>query len=201
MIPVRDLVRSTRAASAVEFALVLPVLLLLLFGIIDGGRLVWEFNRAEKATQMGARYAAVTDPVLGSGFSDYSFAITDLVPAGSAVPTSEFDTATCTEGSCSCTGGTVCGSVAYDDTAFQAIVGRMALMYPQITAENVEIDYKNVGLGFAGDPNGPDVAPLVTVRLTGLTFQPITTLLFASFTMPDFATSLTGEDLNGTASN
>jgi hypothetical protein len=74
-------------------------------------------------------------------------------------------------------------------------------MYPSITAANVEVEYKNVGLGYSGDPNGPDVAPLVTVRLTGLTFQPITSLLLASFTMPDFATSLTGEDLSGTASN
>jgi Flp pilus assembly protein TadG len=201
MIRLRHICRETRAASAVEFALVLPLLLLLLFGIIDGGRLMWEFNRAEKATQMGARFAAVTNPVLGSGFSDYSFAITDLVPAGSAVPTSEFDNATCTQGSCTCVGGTVCGSVAYDGTAFQAIVDRMATMYPQITAANVRVEYKNVGLGFAGDPNGPDVAPLVTVRLTGLTFRPITTLLFASFAMPDFRASLTGEDLSGTASN
>jgi hypothetical protein len=202
MTRLRDLCRDTRAASAAEFALVLPLLLLLLFGIIDAGRFMWEFNRAEKATQMGVRFAAVTDPVLGSGFSDYSFAISDLVPAGSAVPTSEFDNATCTEGSCSCVGGTVCGSIDYDSIAFQAIVDRMTAMYPQIAADNVEIEYKNVGLGFAGDPNGPDVAPLVTVRLTGLTFQPITTLLFgAAFAMPDFATSLTAEDLNGTDSN
>jgi Flp pilus assembly protein TadG len=201
MIRLHELCHNTRAASAAEFALVLPVLLLLLFGIIDGGRLMWEFNRAEKATQMGARYAVVTDPVLGSGFSDYSFAVSDAVTQGTAVPTANFDTATCTEGSCSCVGGAVCDSVAYDGTAFQAIVDRMATMYPQITAANVEVQYKNVGLGYSGDPNGPDVAPLVTVQLTGLTFQPITTLLFASFTMPDFATSLTGEDLNGTDSN
>jgi Flp pilus assembly protein TadG len=201
MIRLGHIWRENRAASAAEFALVLPLLLLLLFGIIDGGRLMWEFNRAEKATQMGARFAAVTNPVLGSGFSDYSFAITDLVPAGSVVPITDFDNAVCTEGSCTCDGGTVCGSVAYDGTAFQAIVDRMAAMYPQITAANVEIEYKNVGLGFAGDPNGPDVAPLVTVRLTGLKFQPFTTLMFATFNLPDFAASLSGEDLSGTASN
>jgi len=198
----RRLLNSSSGATAAEFALVLPLLLLMIFGIIDAGRYMWEFNRAEKATQMGVRYAAVTDPVLGSGFSDYSFAISDGIAAGSAVPTANFDHATCTQGSCSCVGGTVCGSVAYDGTAFQNIVNRMAAMYPQITAANVQVEYKNVGLGFAGDPNGPDVAPLVTIRLTGLTFQPITTLLFgAAFNMPDFRASLTGEDLNGTASN
>lgn len=202
MIRLRHLCRDSRAASAAEFALVLPLLLLLLFGIIDGGRLMWDFNRAEKATQMGARFAAVTDPILGSGFSDYSFAVSDAVTQGTAVPTANFDTATCTAGACSCVGGAVCGSVAYDGTAFQAVVDRMAAIYPQITAANVAVDYKNVGLGYSGDPNGPDVAPLVTVRLTNLTFQPITTVLFGlNFSMPDFATSLTGEDLNGTDSN
>jgi hypothetical protein len=40
------------------------------------------------------------------------------------------------------------------------------------------------------------------VKLTGLTFQPITCLVFAcSITMPDFRASLTAEDLSGTKSN
>ena len=60
------LIRDERGASAAEFALVLPLLLLLLFGIIDAGRLAWEFNRAEKATQVGARVAVVTDPIPGA---------------------------------------------------------------------------------------------------------------------------------------
>ena len=60
---VRRLLNSEGAASAAEFALVLPLLLLLLFGIIDAGRFMWECNRAEKATQMGVRFAVVTDPV------------------------------------------------------------------------------------------------------------------------------------------
>jgi hypothetical protein len=72
----------------------------------------------------------------------------------------------------------------------------MAAMYPPITVNNVTIDYRNVGLGFSGNPDGPDVAPLVTVRLTGMQFTPITTLLFGapSLPMPDFRAALTLED-------
>jgi hypothetical protein len=202
MTVVRRLLRDDVGASAAEFALVLPLLLLLLFGIIDAGRFMWEYNRAEKATQMGARFAAVADPPLGSGFSDYSFSISDGIAAGSAVPVANFDSATCTQASCTCVGGTVCGSVAYDSTAFQDIVDRMSAMYPQIAAGNVSVEYKNIGLGFAGDPNGPDVAPLITVRLTGLVFHPITCLMFAcTISMPDFRAALTAEDLSGTVSN
>jgi hypothetical protein len=202
MTAIRKLLRSTGGASAAEFALVLPLLLLLLFGIIDAGRFMWEYNRAEKATQMGVRFAAATDPVLGSGFSNYSFAVNDGIVQGSAVPAANFSSATCTEGSCTCTGGNVCDAVDYDPDAFQRITDRMAAMYPQIGVSNVSIEYKNVGLGFSGDPNGPDVAPLITVRLTDLVFHPITCLMFAcSIAMPDFGASLTAEDLSGTISN
>lgn len=205
MIGVRDLLRNESASSAAEFALVLPLLLLLLFGIIDAGRFMWEYNRAEKATQMGVRFAAVTDPVLGSGFSNYSFSINDGIAQGSPVPTANFDSATCIQGSCSCVGGTICGSVAYDATAFQDIVNRMSAMYPQIAPANVQVAYKNVGIGFAGDPNGPDVSPLVTVKFRDdnpLVFHPITCMIFAcSISMPDFRASLTGEDLAGSTSN
>ena len=56
------LLRDRSAASAAEFALVLPLLIVFLLGIIDAGRFMWEYNEAEKATQMGARYAVVADP-------------------------------------------------------------------------------------------------------------------------------------------
>jgi hypothetical protein len=96
----------------------------------------------------------------------------------------------------------MCGSIGYNGTAFQNIVTRMALMYPPITASNVRVTYKNVGLGFAGDPDGPDVSTLVTVRLTGLDFHPITCLVFAcTIPMPDFRASLTLEDASGSVSN
>jgi len=78
----------------------------------------------------------------------------------------------------------------------------MHAMYPSITAANVQIEYKNIGLGFAGNPDGPDVSPLVTVKLTGLDFHPVTCLVFAcSITMPDFRAALTLEDASGTVSN
>ena len=196
------LLRSERAASAAEFALVLPLFLLLLFGIVDSGRFMWEYNQAEKATQMGVRYAVVTDPVL-NGLYNYSFSISGGIPQGSAVPTSSFDTATCDNSTCSCApGGGFCSATSRNATAFTNIVTRMSYMYPQIAASNVQIQYKNVGLGFAGDPDGPDVSPLVTVSLTGLQFHPITCLVFAcSINMPDFRAGLTLEDATGTESN
>ena len=46
---------------AVEVALVMPLLCLLLFGIVEMGRLLWTWNAAVEATRLGARLAVVCD--------------------------------------------------------------------------------------------------------------------------------------------
>lgn len=194
--------RDRDGASAAEFAMILPLLLLFLFGIIDAGRLMWTWNRAEQATQAGARYAVATN-MLPSGLATYDFAVDGGLPQGTAIPTSAFGGVTCTSGGCTCSTGTTCPPLgAFNGTDFDLIVQRMQIFLPEIQAANVRVDYVNSGLGFAGDPNAPDVAPNVTVSLTGLDFAPITTLMFgASVPMPDFHSSLTLEDGSGRRSN
>ncbi len=76
------------------------------------------------------------------------------------------------------------------------IVTRMQTMKPDITAANVRIDYSGSGLGFAGDPNGMEIAPLVTVRLTGMQFVPLTGFMFATLNMPGFSTTMPAEDFS-----
>jgi Flp pilus assembly protein TadG len=46
---------------AIEFALVAPLLCLLLFGVVEMGRLLWTWNAAVEATRLGARLAVVCD--------------------------------------------------------------------------------------------------------------------------------------------
>lgn len=188
------LMRDCRGASAAEFAMVLPLLLIFLLGIVDIGRLMWTWNRAEKATQMGVRYAIVTNFVPAT-LATQNFALSNGVPGGDPVPTSVFDSTTCDNVGCS-------NGWGYDSTAFANIVARMNAMMPEITAADVVIDYQNVGLGYAGDPHGPDVAPLITVRLRNLDFEPIMFTLFgATINLPSFRAALTAEDGVGTVSN
>lgn len=197
--------RSTGAGPAAEFALVLPLILIFLLGIIDVGRFAWEVNRAEKATQTGARWAAATD-IIASGLAGYSFATgVDLIPSGTAVPESAFPGISCssngTTATCTCL-GTCNFPTTADNAAFTALIDRMAEIKPDIGAANVIVEYRNSGLGFAGDPNGPDVAPIISVRLRDLDFVPLTLLLFSgTIDLPDFSYSLTMEDGDGGWSN
>lgn len=49
-------------ASLVEFAMLMPFLLLLILGIVEFGFLLGESNEVRHATREGARYAAVSNP-------------------------------------------------------------------------------------------------------------------------------------------
>jgi hypothetical protein len=51
----------------VEFTIVLPVLLLLLFGVTEMGRAIVRYNTLTKAVQDGARYAAAWAPLGTTG--------------------------------------------------------------------------------------------------------------------------------------
>lgn len=202
---IRHLSSDRTAATAAEFAMVLPLLILFLFGTIDVGRLMWEWNRAEKATQMGVRYAVVTDFV-PSGLATKDFTLSGATQ-GSPVKSSLFPGVTCTgtgsTANCTCKGGSCAAfSLTGNSGAFNNIVARMNLIYPRITAQNVVVDYDPAELGFAGNPYGPDVAPIVTVRLQNMTFQPIVSQIFgATFNMGSFPSSLTVEDGVGNVSN
>jgi hypothetical protein len=205
----------TSGASAAEFALVLPLFMILLFGIIDGARFVWESNKAEKATQVGARVAVVTN-VLSSGLRDEDYAgqtaggIT--IGAGDKIPAEALGSIKCTSTGCACETAPCPSNLGtLDTTTFNdVLVERMRQIHPAIQPDNVEVRYSGSGFGFAGTASTGggggateqmEISPLVTVTLVGLEFRPITSLLFASISMPAFATTLLAEDGVGAVSN
>jgi hypothetical protein len=195
----RSMLFDRRAASAAEFALVLPLLLLLMFGIIDAGRWMWTYNRAEKATQVGARFAVVAYPVTDGIESSY-IGVNGLTQ-GDLIPASDFGRITCDNSSCSCAVSPCPALGTFSQDNFHHIVDRMKLLLPDIDYSNVSVEYSSSGLGYAGNPNGADLSPLVTVKLQDLQFTPITTLLFTTLSMPTFTTTLSAEDLTGSQSN
>ncbi len=62
-----------RGAALVEFAILAPLLILLLMGIIEFGWIFGQFNQIRHAAQEGARWGAVSRPdVDSSGAMDWS---------------------------------------------------------------------------------------------------------------------------------
>jgi len=233
----RDILASDRAASSAEFALVLPLFLILIFGIIDAGRFAWEYNKAEKATQVGARVAIVTN-VLSAELRDEGYAgqtegvddpdtvKVEKIGAGDRIPAGALGTLKCTSGGCTCE-TTPCPSgvgTVDSDTFNNTLVARMKAISPTIEAANVEVRYSGSGFGFAGSASGGgggggggagggggggggatepmEISPLITVTLQGMTFHPVTCLVFlCELPLPKIATTLTAEDASGAFSN
>ncbi len=195
--PARRLLRDRRGTSSVEFSLVCLLFFMMVLGVIDFSRAMWEWNAASKATHWGVRYAVVNDMVSIklAGFSG----VLAGVAAGSSVTAAEVttalgtDTFTCNNAGCNGDGT----AASFDADAFDLIVAEVQKIYDRIRAENVVVEYRHVGLGFSGDPTSPDLHPLVTVRLRNMTFDFVTPGLAGLWplSMPDFTASMTGEDL------
>lgn len=211
----RHIFYDQRGASAVEFALIVPVMILFLLGIIDVGRFIWNTNELEKAVQIGTRWAVATD-YLPEGLETYSYAISGGVPQGEVVPQSKFTRLRCTSAGCVCEGIDSDGDGSIDispdcgvsksgtnviPAAFNNLVGRMNQIYAGIGNENVEVTYDWSGLGYSGDPFGSDVDPLVTVTIKDVDFRPIFLAGIFNFGLPDLSYTLTMEDGVGDFSN
>jgi len=195
----------------VEFAVLLPVIILIVFGSVDLLYAFYQWNAAAKAVAVGARIAAVSDPV-AAGLNTLS---NRAVLSGVATLRGQMPsfTVTCNgeTGTCFCD-GTCLGMAgnSYDASAMNRIVfGRGSLgcddatslyttgmcdVLSSIRPANVVVVYRQTGLGFAGRPGGP--APTITVSLQNMTFQFFfLQALGIHIAIPAMTTTITAEDL------
>ena len=85
--------RSGRSgATALEYAIILPVLLLFFLGIIDTGRLLWTYATIYRAAEAAARCAAVNTAACGTASQIQSDAVTEAW--GLNLPASTFTVST-----------------------------------------------------------------------------------------------------------
>ena len=66
--------RNSSASVAVEFALLLPVYIAFMFGIIEFGRMIWIRNTMEFAAETAARYGAITSGATDATVAAYATA-------------------------------------------------------------------------------------------------------------------------------
>ncbi len=155
----RRLHRDDRGTALVELCIVIPLFLLLVFAIIDYGRLYWHTTTAQKAMQKAARLATVGPPLCGALPDTHE--ISASAPAG-------------TKFGVLCRSGGVCSTPALPapcgldtSTPYGARVwDNIERLLPPGTdpATNVQITYSHdTRLGFLGGPYTPMVtAELVT---------------------------------------
>lgn len=142
--------RCRRGALAMEFALVLPLLLTVTLGTLELGVIVFNYHTASEATRRAARQAAIQDPI--PDLEDLSSA--DIV--------------------CTSSGGSVsCGGTTVDSAdSFTAIVTSAQATTSWVDSDNITVTYSDSGV--VADAAGNIVTPLVTVRITGVRYEFIT---------------------------
>ncbi len=179
--------KNQSGATIVEATLVFALLMILTFGLIEFGIVLYQYNAAETATSVGARYVATRGPVV-TGLPDCGPGVNvNGLNAGTRCPSTVWET--------TCNAGAPTGNCQAPVLA--ALVAEMQRYAPNIEAQNVQVVLRGAGLGFVG--RGSPV-PMVTVRLTGMQYDFIALddlLGFGTLTMPGFDATLVGEDLNG----
>src|SRR5262249_25192078 len=208
--------RDQRGAVMIEATIAMTIVFVLVLGAIDVFLLFYQWNAAAKAVEVGARLAAVSDPV-AAGLNRLSRSVVNAsVPPGAAMPdftvTCDGRTATCT-----CNNASICrGVTAYDRAAMNTIVyGRgssscsdsksaettgMCDIFSRITPANVVIVYTQTGHGYAGRPSGP--LPTIKISLQNLPFQFYFLgglMGFRDLQIPASTVSVTAEDMSSQA--
>ena len=184
--------RDKSAAAGAEFAILSILFAGILLGIIDFNIAMFEYNKAEQACRVGVRYAVMNNMV-APGIASWDSTLAGC-PSGSAIPPGALspNPVVCDDTSCS--------GYGYSANAYQNIVNEMSSIYGRVLTDpavDIQITYENIGNGFCGVPNGPDIWPLTTVSLSGPTHDFITPLVGA-VTSVEFTceSTLTGEDFN-----
>jgi len=148
-------------ATLVEFSLVLGVFLLLVFGLLDFGRMGYTHVMAEKATQMAARIAAVRPPACEG------VPLRHDRPSSPGANPPDFGTMCRAGGVCASVSVTCVGSTE-NATAVEIFNRVAALLPPGATPANLRYRYGfDSNLGFLGGP----FTPVVTVELADMRFD------------------------------
>jgi Flp pilus assembly protein TadG len=76
----RGIIRSTsgcRGSVALEYGLIAPLLLVLVLGIIDTGRLIWTYTTLYRATEAAARCGAINTITCATAAQIKAYAVTE----------------------------------------------------------------------------------------------------------------------------
>ena len=199
---VKRAVRNEDGSSLVEIGIVLPILLMIIFGLIDYSRLAFSYVMAGKAADRAVRLAVVMPPAC-TGVPETNQRGT--LAGGSDLH--KFGASCSIDGAlCSDPGAVSCTAASNSLTASQIWASIRPIMPSNASQQNLQFTYEfTPDLGFLGGP----YTPVVTVEVVDLDFQFVTPLgvlaglagttshggLGSSFAFPSMSASLPAEAL------
>lgn len=192
--------RGEEGAVLVETMLTLPIVILMMVAIVEVGMAVFQWNLTVKALQVGARLAAVSDPIVGPtayGTLDDGFSTLvpgDPVPSGIVQVSCGADTTPCPAAALTrlMTGGDSCGTTT--PGGLNGICDVAAFINPA----NIRITYYRAGLGYVGRPFGTVSNITLEIRNQFFDFLFLDQLIpiAGRIPIPSHPVSITSEDIS-----
>jgi Flp pilus assembly protein TadG len=195
--------RDQSGVSAVEVAILAPVLFAAVLSTFDLGLYFWRWNQAVQAARLGARIAAISDPVS----SDLATAtgVGGAVQPGDTVGAYE---RVCSAGSKTCTGGGVFNEAAMNRIFYGASstsctdprsrdTAGMCDVLSTLDLADVTVTYSSSGIETAGMAGS--LRPLVTVRISGAGPRLVLFDKILPANLPVTEMTMLAEDLRSTA--
>lgn len=185
MAKLRGLRRDPSGATAVEFALIAPIVFALTFAIIEFGLILFEYHTVGEAARFGTREILIANPLAD---------LSNLNNSDSTCTGTSDTQVTCTSGNSSDANAT-----------FAAIVSRMQAKAPKLKGTNLTITYSDseVTDPSAGSPTPGLITPMISVSVQNYQYDYII-LGFVpgvptTMTLPTFTTTRQGHTLNSSS--
>lgn len=181
-----------------EALLTFPIVLLVFAAFFEFGYAMSQWNQTVKALQLGARRAAVSDPLTSNFNTVFPVSASNPVNNGTATPNDATITSTCGPNLNNCTAELnriVQGSDGVCGTAGDPRPGICDINW-RIQPENLVVSYQRSGLGYWGRPEGPVLTMRLEVRNITFDLPLLGGLLgFNNITIPAHPVTITTEDL------
>lgn len=172
----RSLLGCRRGTAAIEFAILLPVILVISVAGLEFALIMFEYHLASEATRRAARVAIIEPPI--ASIDEITTSGVTCTYAGGSPP--------------SCSGATTSSTAT---ATFDKIADAVAELVPSILTDpslTLSVTYRDTGLTDSGTTNV--YTPSATVRLTGLKYEFFAAGLVgvSGFEFPGFDTTRVG---------
>ncbi len=203
MLRLSRFLRDDRGVTAVETAVLAPLLFTTVLSLFDVGLYVWRWNEAVQAARIGVRIAIVSDPVSSDLSTMTGLEVSGVEPGE---PAGAYERV-CSASAATCVGGVY--SPAAMNRLFYGVQGSdcvagspraqrgMCDVLTGLNLSNITVSYRHSGVDTAGTAGS--LRPLVSVRISGARANLVLFGRLLPATLPTTEMTMLAEDLRSTA--